>query len=165
MAESEGYRRRMRLLDAVDREMMAVHEAVMALTRRGQPGDGFDVKLVVSGSLDRLVEAVDNALGYTEHAPSALHEADRVILVDRSGPELIEQTFPISDWRREGPRILRQALEKWAEEGGRVRLSGSLLSGRATLFGATQTYTAMAWYAATEAGAIHPIPTNTEEKK
>lgn len=164
MAESEGYRCRIALLDAVDREMVAVHETVQNLLRKGLPENEFDVKLTVSGSLDRLVEAVDHALGYTEHPPAALREADRVILVDRSGPEPIEQTFPIGRWRREGPRILRQALEKWAEEGGRVRLSGSLLSGRAALFGATQTYTAMAWYAATEHGAIHPLRTDEEKQ-
>ncbi|KXP08820.1 hypothetical protein AXK60_09150 [Tsukamurella pseudospumae] len=136
--------------------MAAVHEQVLGLTRKGLSEDTFAVQLAVSSSLDRLVEAVDAALGYTEHPPTALHHADRVVLVDRSGAEPVESTFPIADWRREGPRILRQALEKWAEEGGRVRLSGSLLSGRATLFGATQTYTAYAWYAADENGAIHP---------
>lgn len=164
MTESEGYHRRIELLDAIDAEMMAVHETVQNLMRKGLPEDQFEVKLAVSGSLDRLVEAVDHALGYTEHPPAALVEADRVVLVDRSGSEPVESTFPITDWRREGPGILRRALETWATEGGRVRLSGSLLSGRATLFGATQTYTAMAWYAAAEHGAIHPIRAKEEQK-
>lgn len=164
MAESEGYRRRIALLAAVDAEMAEVHEQVLGLMRKGLDEDTYAVQLAVTGSLDTLVQAVDAALGYSEHPPAALQNADRVVLVDRSGTEPIESTFPIADWRREGPRILRRALETWAEEGGRVRLSGSLLSGRATLFGATHTYTAMAWYAATEHGAIHPIPTDEEKK-
>ncbi|GAA4676621.1 hypothetical protein [Gordonia humi] len=148
MAETERYRRRLALLDAVDAEMMAVHERVMSLLRRGGPDDAYAVRLRVSGSLDQLVEAVDSALGYHER-PRA--DGDRVVLVDRSRAEPVESTYPIADWRIAGPRILAAALERWAAEGGRVQLSGSWSSGRGHVItsipaGRQAGYEAFAWY-------------------
>ncbi|GAA1089703.1 hypothetical protein [Tsukamurella spumae] len=157
MAESEGYRRRRQLLDAVDAEMMRVHEDVLSLLRRGAPDDAYAVRLQVSGSLDQLVEAIDEVLGYFELHPAALAEkSDRVVLVERSGPEPIETTYPIEDWCREGPKILTAALRLWGVAGGQVRLSGSALRGRGTVYTQSGSYTAAAWYAADEHGAIWP---------
>ncbi|MCA0159108.1 hypothetical protein LB823_23150 [Tsukamurella sp. M9C] len=163
MAESEGYRRRVELLDAVDAEMMAVHEQVMALMRKGLPEDEFTVRMQVSMHLEQLVEAVDTALGYFELHPAELAErADRVVLVERSGPTPIETTYPLDDWRREGPKILTAALKLWGVAGGQVRLSGSALRGRGTVYTQSGSYTAAAWYAANEHGAIWPA--DTDEK-
>ncbi|QIP38037.1 hypothetical protein G9444_0793 [Rhodococcus erythropolis] len=163
MAESEGYRRRRELLDAVDQEMMAVHEQVMALMRKGLPEDGFNVRMHVSMRLEQLVEAVDTALGYFELHPAALADrADRVVLVERSGPTPIESTYLLEDWRERGPAILTAALKLWGVAGGRARLSGSALRGRGTVTTQSGSYTACAWYAADEHGAIWP--TDSEEQ-
>ncbi|WP_435594768.1 hypothetical protein [Tsukamurella tyrosinosolvens] len=148
MTDSERYRRRRELLDAIDAEMLRVHETVLSLLRRGGPDDAYDVRMQVSGSLDQLVEAVDTVLGYHER-PRA--DGDRVVLVDRSRAEPIESTYPIADWRIAGPRILAAALERWAVEGGRVQLSGSWSSGRGhvvTDIAARRQagYEAFAWY-------------------
>lgn len=157
MAESEGYPRRRQLLDAVDAEMMRVHEDVLSLLRRGAPDDAYAVRLQVSGSLDQLVEAIDDVLGYFELHPAQLAgRADRVVLVERSGPEPLETTYPIEDWRAHGPKILTAALKLWSVAGGRVRLSGSSLRGRGTVTTQSGSYTACAWYAADEHGAIWP---------
>ena len=156
-SELEGYRRRIELLDAVDAEMMAVREQVLALTRNGVPEDEFEAKMQVSMRLEQLTEAVDEALGYMELHPAELAErADRVVLVDRSGPEPVESTYPIASWRREGPAILAAALRLWSVAGGRVRLSGSALRGRGTVTTHSGSYTACAWYAADADGAIWP---------
>lgn len=148
MADTEGYRRRIELLDAVDAEMAQVHVTVLNLMRKGLPEDELDVKLAVSGSLDQLVEAVDQALGYFER-PRA--DGDRIVLVDRSGGVAVETTYPISDWRIAGPRILAAALERWAAGGGQVQLSGSWSSGRGHVItnipaGRQAGYEAFAWY-------------------
>ncbi|MFD9829062.1 hypothetical protein ACFWXB_16440 [Tsukamurella tyrosinosolvens] len=148
MTDSERYRRRQQLLEAIDQEMLAVHQKVMSLMRSGAPDDAYGVRMQVSGSLDQLVEAVDTVLGYHER-PRA--DGDRVVLVDRSRAEPIESTYPIADWRIAGPRILAAALERWAVEGGRVQISGSWSSGRGhvvTDIGAGQQagYEAFAWY-------------------
>ncbi|KXP12703.1 hypothetical protein AXK57_00125 [Tsukamurella pulmonis] len=157
MAESEGYRRRIELLDAVDAEMMAVHEQVMTLMRKGLPEDEFNVRMHVSMRLEQLVEAVDTALGYFELHPAALAEkADRVVLVERSGPTPIETTYLLEDWRTRGPAILTAALRLWGVAGGQVRLSGSALRGRGTVYTQSGSYTACAWYAADENRAIWP---------
>ncbi len=157
MAETEYYRRRIALLDAVDAEMMAVHEQVMALMRKGLPEDEFNVRMHVSMRLEQIVDAVDEALGYFELHPAQLAErADRVVLVERSGPEPLETTYPIEDWHREGPNILTAALKLWGVAGGRVRLSGSYLRGRGTVTTQSGSYTACAWYAADAEGAIWP---------
>jgi len=128
--------------------MLAVHQKVMSLMRSGAPEDQFNVQMQVSGSLDQLVEAVDSVLGYFER-PRA--DGGRVVLVDRSGREAIESTYPLADWRRAGPRILGTALERWAVEGGRVQLSGSWSSGRGHVVtdigaGRQAGYEAFAWY-------------------
>jgi hypothetical protein len=148
VTESENYRRRQQLLEAIDQEMLAVHEQVLSLLRRGGPDDAFDVRMQVAGSLGQLVEAVDHELGYFER-PRA--DGDRVVLVDRSGREAIESTYPLADWRIAGPRILAAALERWAVEGGRAELSGSWSSGRGHVVtdipaGRQANYTAFAWY-------------------
>ena len=148
MTDSELYRRRQQLLEAIDQEMLAVHQKVMSLLRRGAPEDQFDVRMQVSGSLEQLVEAVDSALGYHER-PRA--DGDRVVLVDRSRAEPVESTYPLADWRIAGPRILAAALERWAAEGGRVQLSGSWSSGRGHAItsipaGRQAGYEAFAWY-------------------
>lgn len=157
MAESEGFRRRLALLDAIDAEMARVHEQVLALTRKGLPEDCFNVRMHVSMRLEQLVEAVDEALGYFELHPAVLAEkADRVVLVERSGPEPIETTYPLEAWRDQGPAILTGALRLWCVAGGQVRLSGSYLSGRGTVTTQSGSYTAEAWYAADEHGAIWP---------
>lgn len=144
---------RIRTLDAIDAEMALVHEQVVALMRHGD----FDTQMQVSMNLDHLVEAVDAAVGYFELHPAALAEkADRVVLVDRSGTEPVESTYPIADWHREGPQILAAALRLWSVAGGRVRLSGSALRGRGTVTTQSGSYIACAWYAADENGAIWP---------
>lgn len=125
--------------------------------RKGLPEDGFNVRMQVSMHLEQLVEAVDAAIGYFELHPAALAEkADRVVLVERSGPEPVESTYPIDDWRSEGPKILTAALRLWGVAGGRVQLSGSALRGRGTVTTQSGSYTACAWYAADENGAIWP---------
>ncbi|MBS4104278.1 hypothetical protein [Tsukamurella paurometabola] len=157
MAETERYRRRLALLDAVDAEMARVHEEVLALMRKGLPEDGFNVRMQVSMRLEHLTEAVDEALGYFEFHPSALAaRADRVVLVERSGPEPIESTYPLEEWRERGPAILTAALRLWGVAGGQVRLSGSYLRGRGTVYTQSGSYTAAAWYAADAEGAIWP---------
>lgn len=157
MAESEGFRRRLALLDAIDAEMIAVHEKVLALMRKGLPEDQFNVRMHVSMRLEQLVEAVDTALGYFELHPAALAEkADRVVLVERSGLEPLETTYPLDDWRAHGPAILTAALQLWGVAGGQVRLSGSSLRGRGTVYTQSGSYTAAAWYAADAEGAIWP---------
>lgn len=157
MAESSEHRRRRELLDAVDAEMLAVHEQVLALTRKGLPSDSFDVRMQVSMRLEQLTEAVDAAIGYFELHPADLAEkADRVVLVERSGSEPIESTYLLDDWREHGPQILTAALRLWGVAGGRARLSGSALSGRGTITTESGTYSAAAWYAADERGAIWP---------
>ncbi|MBS4102841.1 hypothetical protein [Tsukamurella paurometabola] len=148
MTDSDRYHRREQLLEAIDAEMLRVHETVLSLLRRGAPEDQFNVQMQVSGSLDQLVEAVDSVLGYHER-PRA--DGDRVVLVDRSRAEPIESTYPLADWRIAGPRILAAALERWAAEGGRVQLSGSWSSGRGHVVtsipaGRQAGYTAFAWY-------------------
>lgn len=109
MTDSERYRRRQQLLEAIDQEMLAVHQKVMSLMRSGAPEDQFNVRMQVSGSLDQLVEAVDTVLGYHER-PRA--DGDCVVLVDRSRTEPVESTYPIADWRIAGPRILAAALDR-----------------------------------------------------
>lgn len=148
MTDSERYRRRLELLDAIDHEMLRVHETVLSLLRRGGPDDAYDVRMQVANSLGQLVEAVDHELGYFER-PRA--DGDRVVLVDRSGREAIESTYPLADWRIAGPRILAAALERWAGEGGRLELSGSFSSGRGHVVtnipaGRHAGYEAFAWY-------------------
>ncbi|MGV7636380.1 hypothetical protein PJI23_28605 [Mycobacterium kansasii] len=148
MTDSERYRRRRELLDAIDAEMLRAHETVLSLLRRGGPDDAYHVRMQVSGSLDQLVEAVDTVLGYHER-PRA--DGDRVVLVDRSRTEPIESTYPTADWRIAGPRILAAALERWAVEGGRVQVSGSWSSGRGHVVtdigaGRQAGYEAFAWY-------------------
>ncbi|MCA0155543.1 hypothetical protein LB823_04970 [Tsukamurella sp. M9C] len=148
MAEPDRNRRQRELLDAVDAEMMRIHETVLGLMRNGLPEDSYAVQLAVSGSLDQLVEAVDTVLGYHER-PRA--DGDRVVLVDRSRTEPIESTYPIADWRIAGPRILAAALDRWAVEGGRVQISGSWTSGRGHVVtdigaGRQAGYEAFAWY-------------------
>lgn len=157
MAESEGYRRRLALLDAIDAEMAQVHEQVLDLMRKGLPEDGFNVRMHVNMRLEQLVEAVDEALGYFELHPAALAEkADHVVLVERSGPEPIESTYPLEAWREQGPKILTAALRLWGVAGGQVRLSGSYLRGSGTVTTQSGSYTACAWYAANAEGAIWP---------
>jgi hypothetical protein len=148
VTESESYRRRRELLDQVDAEMLAIHERVMDLTRKGLPADEFDVRMQVSMRLEQLTEAVDAALGYFERSRA---DGDRVVLVDRSRAEPVELTYPIADWRVAGPRILAAALERWAVEGGRVQISGSWGSGRGHAVtdipaGRQAAYEAFAWY-------------------
>lgn len=135
-----------------------VHEQVLALTRMGLPEDGFNVRMHVSMRLEQLTEAVDEVIGYFELHPAALAEkADRVVLVERSGPEPIESTYSIEEWRERGPAILTAALRLWGVAGGQVRLSGSALRGRGTVTTQSGSYTACAWYAADENGqAIWP---------
>ncbi|AUN38663.1 hypothetical protein [Tsukamurella tyrosinosolvens] len=157
MAESERYRRRLALLDAIDAEMAQVHEQVLDLMRAGLPEDGFNVRMHVSMRLEQLVEAVDEVIGYHELHPAALAErADRVVLVERSGPTPIATTYPIEEWRTRGPAILTAALRLWSVAGGQVRLSGSALRGRGTFYTQSGSYTAAAWYAADAEGAIWP---------
>ncbi|BDD80670.1 hypothetical protein TPB0596_20770 [Tsukamurella pulmonis] len=148
MTEPDRNRRRRELLDAVDAEMMRVHETVLGLMRNRLPEESYAVQLAVSGSLDQLVEAVDTVLGYHER-PRA--DGDRVVLVDRSRAEPVESTYPIADWRIAGPRILAAALDRWAVEGGRVEISGSWTSGRGHIVtdigaGRQAGYEAFAWY-------------------
>ncbi|MGC5024388.1 hypothetical protein ACLQ3K_06485 [Tsukamurella sp. DT100] len=148
MAEPDRNRRQRELLDAVDAEMMRIHETVLGLMRNGLPEDSYAVQLAVSGSLDQLLEAVDTVLGYHER-PRA--DGDRVVLVDRSRTEPIASTYPIADWRIAGPRILAAALDRWAVEGGRVQISGSWTSGRGHVVtdigaGRQAGYEAFAWY-------------------
>ncbi|KXP08734.1 hypothetical protein [Tsukamurella pseudospumae] len=162
MAESEGYRRRIALLAAVDADMMAVHERVLTLMQRGVPVDAFEVQMQVSMRLEQLAKAVDEVLGYMELHPAELAErADRVVLVDRSGPEPLTHTYPLEDWREHGPKILTAALRLWGAAGGRARLSGSALRGRGTVTTERGSYTACAWYAADAGG--HAIWPETEQ--
>ncbi|NMD56555.1 MULTISPECIES: hypothetical protein [Tsukamurella] len=157
MAETEFYHRLVALLDAVDAEMAMVHEQVLNLMRKGAPEHRFDVSMRVSGRLEELMEAVDELHGYYELHPAALAaRADRVVLVERSGPELVESTYSIEEWRTRGPAILTAALRLWDVAGGQVRLSGSYLRGRGTVYTQSGSYTARAWYAADAEGAIWP---------
>lgn len=164
MAETEFYRRLVALLDAVDAEMAMVHEQVLNLMRKGAPEHRFDVSMRVSGRLEELMEAVEELHGYYELHPAALAEkADRVVLVERSGPEPVGSTYSLEDWRRQGPAILTAALKLWGVAGGRARLSGSALRGRGTVSTQSGSYTACAWYAANAEGAIWPA--DNEETK
>ncbi len=157
MAETEYYRQLTRLLDAVDGEMDIIHERVLGLMRKGVPEHRFSVSMRVSGRLEELMEAVEELHGYYELHPAQLADrADRVVLVERSGPEPVESTYSLEEWRTRGPAILTAALRLWGVAGGQVRLSGSYLRGRGTVYTQSGSYTACAWYAADENGAIWP---------
>jgi hypothetical protein len=142
----------------IEAEMAEIQQRVLALLASA---DGWAGRDAVSSGVEKLMNAVHP---YTEHVPESLLHADTVVVVDRSVPgAAMEAVHDAREWVADsGPELIGGLISGFARRGGRLRLSGSLMSGRAEVVMGIGTdrerYTGLAWYAADENGvAIEPF--------